>query len=383
MVALSVVPAIVKLKSEDWQIELLRKYTLQCPTTFRQAQGEMMIPLTQAHLLIDALRSLGALAKPPSLIYAWPSTPPVTGMSHLLMSLGIGRFDLKGWGGGDLQPTLFLDAISISNFPLHSLNLGGNVSGQAICCQVFDLSMSNSAQTLDCWSRLTALSLNLARPKMDWSSRSTLALRKLLAATPNLEKLHLDTDEDVEDEVLGDSSIAVVASSVSSQKLSSVTFTSLKATAVELTEFLMKHRKTLRTLELVAVFLPKNELWTSVFKVIIRNLEVETLKLGRLWAGWNILVVRPGEDNVDEDDEDEIDEDNDYEVSFYMPPRMHERQYYLTRTLLIPIDLDVHSHRQSNSDRRAATRDPQSCVRLWWSEIASWLSTRMALNLPS
>jgi hypothetical protein len=296
MAAVTVKAAEVQLRSQEWQVELHRKYPLQCPRPC--SQGEMTVPMMQAHLLTGALQLLGALSKPLSIVYETGLYGAATGRDHMLTSLGINFFDLTH-APGKLHPTMLLEAISIARISLESLTLGGHswTSG-FIPRQVFDIWMVNFAQASSCWSTMTSLTLTLERPEDGWTAHNAAGLCRFLAGCLRLESLIIMLDFEDGRDASAQGLMSLIAASVTSKVLRDVKIFGFQATADDIIAFLLRHRKSLRRLSFRASTLPTNATWTPVLQTILHELELEYLELGHLEAESGCLTFGKGDDDM-------------------------------------------------------------------------------------
>lgn len=240
-----------------------------------------MVPLVQGHLLIEALRSLATLPRIPKIVYQSTGTLDSIGINHLLADLKIDHTDLVPTVAEDLHPSMLLDALSISKYPLASLKLGKDFCSEedAIPCRIFDFWVHNGTSALTCWSTLTSLHLVLKRPDAGWVARSTEGVRKLFHAAHNLKTLKLFLEGESDADVSTDHSMELLGPSIASQVLSTVHLVGFRGHAVDFSDFVVGHKESLRNLKLQLATIPKGFCWKTVLRVIKQELNLDKLKL--------------------------------------------------------------------------------------------------------
>lgn len=248
----------------------------------------MLVPTAQVYLLVEAMQSLAMLPTPPMISCEPYSHKRSTlkapmGHRHLLTRLALDRHGFKE-DRGDLHPALLLDAITISRYPLKSLSFFGD-DGDQVSCEIFKTEIGNPMQTPAYWLTLTSLRLQLNTPNDGWTAASTVALRGLLAHAQNLDDLLLSTEIDAVVEPAAGNSMSQLATSISSRVLKTVCLICIYATAVDFRDFMLRHRKTLKSLSLSLCRLPMNNRWETVLQPIIQDLKLEELRFESMWAG--------------------------------------------------------------------------------------------------
>lgn len=267
-------------------MDLYHRFPLQCPRPC--SRGQMLVPTAEVYTLIGALRSLAMLPTPPIISYDPYSYQRSTlkapmGCSHLLTRLNLGLGDFEE-DTGDLHPALLLDAITISQYPLKSLDFHGD-NGDQVSCEVFKTEFGYPIQTPTYWFTLTSLRLHLKTPDDGWTAASTVGMCELLAHAHNLDDFLLSTEDDAVGTPAAGNSMSQLGTSISSRVLKTVCLICVHATAADFRDFVLRHRKTSRSLSLSLCRLPMNNRWETVLQPIIQHLKLEELRFENVWAG--------------------------------------------------------------------------------------------------